>query len=72
VIPRANPIAYSLAQCRPAPFLCIVLPLEGTARVHVEANSFDDQERLLSWIRRSSAVDQAAAVLSGLLDEDEA
>jgi hypothetical protein len=47
----------------------LVLPLEGIPIVYVLANTFEDELRLRSWLRRSPVLGQALAALDGLLDE---
>lgn len=59
---------------RQRPALLIRLPLEGYGRSCWEAESFEDQQRLILWLARSDALQMLQAWLEGLADwlEEEA
>jgi hypothetical protein len=54
---------------RGIPTLRIELELEGRARSFVLADSFEDEQRLRSWLRRSEAMATLPEVARHLLDE---
>lgn len=51
------------------PALVCLLPVEGGWQVTVAADSFEDQERLLLWLRRCGVVDELGQVIREALDQ---
>jgi hypothetical protein len=51
------------------PRLVIVVPLEGQGRIVLDAETFEDELALRSWLRRSAAFERLPAILERLLDD---
>ena len=51
------------------PRLVIVIPLEETGRIFLDAGSYEDELRLRTWLRRSRAFAVLPDVLAGILDD---
>jgi hypothetical protein len=47
----SNALGGSASACRRAPELQIIVPLEGSAWVRLDAASSEDEERLRAWLR---------------------
>jgi hypothetical protein len=60
---------------RPAPVLVIEIPLEGSGRAQIRAESYEDERRLRLWLRHTSRLPTLAVALErclNFLDEREA
>lgn len=51
------------------PTLRIEIPLEGNGDVYLDADTYEDELRLRSWLRRSRLLDDLAVILVRLLDD---
>jgi len=54
---------------RGTPALHVLLPLEESGRIVLAADTFEDELRLRSWLRRSSALQALPEILARLLDD---
>jgi hypothetical protein len=50
------------------PALVIEVPLEGSGRVQIRAESYEDKRRLRLWLRHASRLPTLAAALEGYLN----
>jgi hypothetical protein len=57
------------ARMRAAPELVVRVPLEGDARIILDARTAEDELRLRAWLRYSSAFEALPAILARLLDD---
>ena len=55
---------------RPAPSVVVELPLEGEPRVHVVAETFEDEQRLRNWLRRLRTLDELPRAVARALDDE--
>lgn len=55
--------------CRRPPALHVVIPLEQPGKILFDAETFEDELRLRSWLRRSSAFEALPGILTRLLDD---
>lgn len=53
------------------PRLVVELPLEGEPRVWLEAETFEDEQRLVVWLLRSRALRQLGLQVYAVLDASE-
>lgn len=54
---------------RRPPRLLVVVPLESHGRIVLDAETLEDEQRLLSWLRRASVLEELREALEQLLDE---
>jgi hypothetical protein len=54
---------------RPRPRLIIVVPLEETGRIVLDAGTYEDELRLRTWLRRSRVFAVLPDALTRILDD---